>query len=255
MTQDDQVGAVRFLSFNYRQCHVISHLDEITSQALVDAVLDEQLVRERVFRDNWRTLSARIRFQGESLLLKIPRARNSRRWERFLTRFRESDALRTFRHLERMPAMGFAAPEPVLACERRQGGMVTDSFVCYRFVEGRPAGPEDAPKILVALNKLHQLGYVRSDAQLANFLVTGDVVTFIDFRLKKPWFLPKLHKAREVDRFLRSCPEASKFLSREQRSSGWLWLATRLESISFGIRNLKRKRRDRRKTRQQAAQK
>lgn len=242
-------------SFNYLQCHVVSHLDHTASRKLVDNVLDETLPREKVFRDNWRTLSARVRFQDESLLLKVPRARNGRKWERFLTRFRESDALRTFRHIELLGSMGFAAPDPVLACERRQGGVVVDSFVCYRFVEGRPAGPEDAGKILAALQALHNRGYLRSDAQLANFLMVDNVVFFIDFRLKKTWFLSKLQKARELDRFLRSCPGARHLLSREQASSIWLWLASRLENVSFALRNLKREMRERKKSRSRAAKK
>ncbi|MFL1466412.1 hypothetical protein ACQUWM_18280 [Marinobacter sp. DUT-3] len=234
-------------SFDYRQCRVVSNLDELASRRLVDGVFEGELPREKVFRDNWRTLSARVRFLDESLLLKVPRARNGRRWERFLTRFRESDALRTFRHIEQLSGMGFGAPDPVLACEYRHKGVVVDSFVCYRFVEGRPAGPQDASKILATLRALHERGYLRSDAQLANFLIVEESVTFIDFRLKKPRFLPRLQKAREIDRFLRSCPEARGFLSREEISSFWLRLASGLEAASFSLRSLKRRIRERRK--------
>ncbi|WP_148861665.1 lipopolysaccharide core heptose(II) kinase RfaY [Marinobacter fonticola] len=229
------------LAFDYRHYHVVSHVGEDASRELVDAVLDETLTREKVFRDNWRTLSARVRFRDESLLLKVPRARNSRRWERFLTRFRESDALRTFRHLELMSTMGFTAPVPMLACEHRPDGVVTDAFVCYRFVEGRPAEPRDALKILDALEALHRRGYLRNDPQLANFVVSGETVCFIDFRLKKPKFLPALQKARELARFLGSCPEAERLLPATVTSSGWFWLAVRLEKISLGIRKLKRR--------------
>ncbi|MEX1228065.1 MAG: lipopolysaccharide core heptose(II) kinase RfaY [Marinobacter sp.] len=237
-----------FSLFDYRHYHVVSHLDEMTSRQLLDAVLDDGMVPEKVFRDNWRTLSAKVRFHSEAFLLKVPRARNGRRWERFLTRFRESDALRTFRHLELMSSMGFAAPEPVLACESRQSGVVTDSFVCYRFVEGRAAGPEDAHRILASMQELHQRGYLRSDAQIANFLMAGETVTFIDFRLKKPWFLPKLQKTRELHRFLRSCPEARHLLSSQQSSSGWYRAAACLEDANFRFRGVKNRIRARRKS-------
>lgn len=234
-------------SFEYRQSCVVSNLDELTSRRLVDEVFDDVLPREKVFRDNWRTLSAKVRFLDEALLLKVPRARNGRRWERFLTRFRESDALRSFRHMEQLSGMGFGAPYPVLASEYRDKGVVVDSFVCYRFVEGRPAISEDAEKILTALRALHERGYLRSDAQLANFLMVDEVVTFIDFRLKKPRLLPRLQKAREIDRFLRSCPEAHGLLSQDEASSFWTWLAASLESASFRLRHLKRRKRARKK--------
>ena len=86
-------------SFQYRGYRLVTHLDESDGRALVDGILDERLTRVKTFRDNWRTLSACVRFQNDALLLKVPRARNGRRWERFLTFFRSSDALRTFRHL------------------------------------------------------------------------------------------------------------------------------------------------------------
>lgn len=234
-------------SLIYGPNRVVSRLEDSASQELVDSVSGGKLLRESVFRDNWRTLSAKVRFGDGALLLKVPRARNSRRWERFLTLFRESDALRTFRHIEQLSDLGFGAPQPVLACERRRRGVVVDSFVCYRFVEGRPAEPKDAEQILAELQALHRKGYLRSDAQLANFLMVDGTVTFIDFRLKKPRFLPQLQKAREIDRFLRSCPEARRLLSGAEASSFWLRLASSLESASFGLRNFKRRVRNRRK--------
>lgn len=234
----------------YRQgsWQLMSALDQADSVELMDTVLTGAIQRVQVFRDNWRTLSAHVRFQDQELLLKVPRARNGRRWERLLTWFRGSDVARSFRHLEQMAAMGFEAPTAVLACERRERGFVTDSFLCYRFVEGRRAGPDDVPQVLEVLRGLHQKGYLRTDAQIANFLVTGNnEIVFIDFRLKKPWFLPALQKARELDRFIRSCPEARAYLTPGEASSRWLWLAGRLEGASFAVRRFKRQFRDRRK--------
>lgn len=227
-------------SYSHKRWSLVSRLDEGSSIALLDAVIDGSITREEIFRDDWRTLSARIRFRGEGVLLKVPRARNGRRWERFLTRFRGSHAIRYFRHMELMAAMGFPAPEPVMACERRDRGVVTDSFICYRYVEGRPAGSKDAPRVLDALRSLHRQGYLRTDAQIANFLVSGDSIVFIDFRLKKPWFLSDLRKARELDRFIRSCPEARAVLTDREASPWRFWIAARLEDFSFGIRRLKR---------------
>lgn len=235
-------------SLDYRGYRAITCTDAGTSGKILDAVIDGDIELGAVFRDNRRTLSAQMMCAGQSLLLKVPRARNGRKWERFLTRFRDSDAFRTMHHLELMRSMGFAAPEPVLAGERRAGGVVVDSFVCYRFVEGRRAVPDDAGAILTALQALHQRGYLRSDAQLANFLIVDGNVTFIDFRLKRPRWLPGLQQAREIDRFLRSCPDARRLLHPDQAASGWLRLASILENFSFGLREVKRNVRNRKKT-------
>lgn len=234
-------------SFKKDDWRLLSSIGEVASIDLMTAVLAGEVERIQVFRDNWRTLSAHVGFRDQSLLLKVPRARNNRRWERLLTLFRGSDMVRSFHHLELMASMGFDVPEAILACERRQSGFVTDSFLCYRFVEGRRAGPEDAPRVLEALRALHERGYLRNDAQIANFIVNGERIVFIDFRLKKPWFLPSLQKARELDRFVRSCPEAHKSLRPSEVSSPWFRLAGLMEASSFAIRRLKRRFRDRRR--------
>lgn len=236
------------LPLDYRDYRAITCTGASMSRHILDAVIDGDVELGTVFRDNRRTLSAQVTCAGQSLLLKVPRARNGRKWERFLTRFRESDAFRTVRHLELMRSMGFAAPEPVLAGERRAGGVVVDSFVCYRFVEGRRAVPDDAGAILAALEDLHQHGYLRNDAQLANFLIVDNNVTFIDFRLKRPRWFRRLQKAREIDRFMRSCPQARSLLSADQAGSGWLRLASLLEHFSFGVRMIKKNVRKRRKS-------
>lgn len=235
------------VNFNEGPWRAVSCLDDARSRELLIGINEQRIVPEQVFRDNWRTLSAQIRFQGVPLLLKVPRARNQRWWERFLTVFRGSDARRIFRHLSLMSSMGLTAPEPIIACEKRRMGVVTDAFVCYRFVEGRRAERQDAGIVLEAIRKLHRLGYLRTDAQLANFLIRDDAVVFIDFRLKKPWLLPALKKARELDRFLRSCPEARRYLTAREASSFWFRFAHGLEELSFAKRRVKRLIRDRKK--------
>lgn len=225
----------------HSQGRVISHLDQRVSNELVDAVIDNRLTRIKTFRDNWRTLSTCVRFHDDLFMVKIPRARNGRMWERLLTLFRESDALRCFRHIELMAKLGFYAPEPVLGWEHRQKGVVVNSFVCYRFVAGRGAQPADAERVLAELRAFHRRGYLRGDAQLANFLIADGKVTFIDFRLKKPFFFRKLRQAGELNRFIRSCPEAQAFVGEQVARSAWFRLASLREEIWFGLRRLKKR--------------
>lgn len=220
---------------------LVSVLSPVTTNQLAGAVISDTIQRDKVFRDNRRTLSARVVFDGNRLILKVSRARNRRRWERFLTRFRGSDAVRTFHHLRLAGQLDFHAPDPVLAGEKMCGGVVVDSFLIYQYSEGRPASEEDSLAVLNSLRALHSKGYVRNDAQLANFLIGEDgEVVFIDFRLRRPRCLPALQKFRELDRFLRSCPSAELHLTRAETSSAWFRLARVLENFSFARRRWKR---------------
>ncbi|TGN38522.1 protein kinase family protein [Marinobacter confluentis] len=228
--------------------HLLYTQEDDKARAFLTAYLAEGLQREQTFRDNWRTLSAQIRFENESLLLKIPRARNGRRWERLLSFFRGSDAVRSFRQLQLMPSLGLDSPQPVIAGEARRRGFVVDSFLCYRFVDARRAEKQDAPLVLKAILRLHSQGYLRSDAQLANFLIRPDgSVVFIDFRLKKPRILSGLSKAKELDRFFRSCPEARADYANEEKVTVWLMIARYLGDFEFATRALKRRLRNKKR--------
>lgn len=236
-----RTGAV--YEFRVEDWMLLSRLSEEDAKALWAAVLDGSLERPHVFRDNWRTLSARVVFRGEDLMLKIPRARNKRRWERLLTFFRGSDAARHFRHLLLMKDLGFSAPVPVLAAERKLHGTVIDSFVIYRYLEGRPASANDAGAVLSQLLALHEKGYLRNDPQLANFLISEGRVHFIDFRLKKPLLFRSLARYRELIRFLASAGLPDAQLPVPVRRSAWFLVARWLEQGSVGFRQWKKSRR------------
>ena len=230
------------LEFHHRNYSVHSRVDQALAQSIVDSVLDNSVERKQVFRDDSRTLSARIRIDSmdDDLLLKIPRNRNRRRWERVLTFFRGSDVSRSLNHLDRMRDLGFAVPEPVLACEYRQAGMVVDSFLVYRYVEARKATGADAGLIISGLTRLERLGYVRTDAQLANFLIRGNEPVFIDFQLKSAGLLAPLAGARQLSRLIRSCPSAADFLPLETRNSFWLAMARFIEEFQLSLKRFKR---------------
>lgn len=213
-------------------------------KSLVDRILDNKIEAQHVFKDHQRTLSARIQLNDQSIMLKIPRARNRRNWERFLTLFRSGEGVRIHRNLTLLQELGLNAPYPLLAGEKRKFGFVVDSFACYAFEEGQPAGANDAEKVLLALLHLHQLGYIRTDPQSANFLLSDRGVVFIDFRLKKPMMFPALNKNLELAKFLRVYPEARNFLpTNKARSLSFRfaeWLEWRLFCIRRGKRGLKR---------------
>ncbi|SFR85333.1 heptose II phosphotransferase [Marinobacter daqiaonensis] len=235
------------IDLSHRGYHlrINSELGADNGRRLLDDILDNTIEYQRVFKDHARTLSVRVDFDQKDLLLKVPRARNRRGWERMLTLFRSSEGLRTFQNLKRIRQLGFFAPTPVLAAEKRRFGMVTDSLVCYEFAEGRPAADEDAPQVLEALRELHSLGAIRTDPQPANFLISDDRVIFIDFRLKIPRILGSLRTDLELAKFLRVFPAARHHLPQaKMRSASFRraeWLERRIHQFREQRRALKRR--------------
>ena len=228
-------------SFLYRGYRIRSTEDEALTRRFLDSILRKSYEVQRVFKDSKSTYAAQLKIEDESLVLKIPRSRLRRKWEKLLTLVRDSESFRTFENLKMMLQLGFKAPVPLLAGEKRRKGFVVDSFCCYRFEEGREAGPSDAQAVVEELLRLHDKGYLRSDAKPANFLMTDEGVTFIDFRLKRPVIFPRLKLLMELAHFVQVYPESLKFVPDEIQNSNLFALAGWFEQKTVGIKQARRR--------------
>jgi len=215
--------------------------NERLSRALEDG--DYQEVE--VFKDNRQTYSALIRLHGQSYVLKIPRDRNNRLWQRVLSLFRASEAARHYRSMARLRELGLKGPEPVVAVERRRWGVVLDSRLLYRFRKGRKATREDAPLILPHLLALHDAGYLRNDPHAKNYLIDDGDVVFIDFRLTRPVLLRRFRLQRELALFLKTSPAAWDYLPGDIVCSWSLRLAVAFDEAARLIRHARRRLRGR----------
>lgn len=234
-------SVTRFEKITFRGFTIATMCSADLATQLVSAVIDQTLQFQKKYRDNKRTLSAQFIFDDHHLILKIPRARNSRIWERFLTLFRPSESRRIHDSQLKLQELSFIGPTPILAAERRTMGCVVESFVIYRYLDGVPGQEKDAQEILSNLIGLHERGYLRGDPQLVNFIIDKGDVQFIDFKLKKPFFLPKIQTYMELADFLGKCPAAQSFLPEEIEKSKQFKLAREFFEIKSAIRTLRRR--------------
>ncbi|MDB4623898.1 lipopolysaccharide kinase InaA family protein [Akkermansiaceae bacterium] len=228
-------------SLKHRGYRLRSTLDEATARQLLDDIIEKSYSVQKLFKDSRSTYAAHLQVGKESLFYKIPRARLRRTWEKLITVIRDSESFRTFDNLQLMHQLGFKAPAPLLAGEKRRNGFVVDSFCCYRFEEGKGAGANDAQQVTSELLRLHEKGYLRTDAKATNFLITEEGVSFIDFRLKKTLLFPKLKKQMELARLARVYPESLAHIPENIRTSTSFKLATWLERKNIEFKAARRR--------------
>lgn len=215
------------------------------ARRLLDDCLDNRYQVIRELKNNRHNYLARVHTAALSdLVIKQPRSRNKRIWERLMTLFRPGEAIRVQASHLKLKELGFACPDPILAAEFRSFGCVTDSFFLYRYQNGRPATKEDAPVVSHELQRLHSRGYTRGDPKVQNFLIDGGKVYFIDFKLAKPrWFLR--HSTRmEYAHFLHTMPEGIEHLPQKERESPGFRLAVWLRRAISDAKRKKREWRD-----------
>lgn len=216
---------------NYLECggyRVIAECGPDEAEALVAGIAAGSVGFDEVYKNEKKGLVATFSHPAlGKLVVKIPRARNRRQWERFLTLFRDGESFRRFKDLKHFRELGFNGPEPVLAAEKRISGMVTDGFYIYRFVRGRLADNRDYNLIVPELLRLHRRGYIRRDPRVANYVIGDDgKVFFIDFKLKKPRLMNRVRCVTEFRRFLLGCPEGAAYSDQAADSKVIYFLAS-----------------------------
>lgn len=139
----------------------------------------------RTLKDDNRSLVQLIRINGKRYIFKVPKEKNRRKWQRFLSIFRGGESIRECQHLENIVLNGFNAPKPFLAVEKKKFGMTVDSFSVSEYIESRESTIEDLDIICTSLKEIHKKGFLHGDSQMANFLLTEGRTYLIDCKLLK----------------------------------------------------------------------
>ncbi len=176
------------------------------------AVVAGDFAEKTVFKSDGRTYSALIEIGSKACVLKIPHDRNRRLSQRMLSFFRPSMAVRQMESMVQLRQLGFRAPEPLCAGERRLMGVLTDSFLLYEYAEGRKATRDDAALLTPELLRLHEMGFMRNDPHAKNYLIDDEGVVFIDATLRRPRWFRTLSLRRELVRFTDSSPMAVAYI-------------------------------------------
>lgn len=145
----------------------------------------ENIKIEKVFKDDNRSKVSLFTFEQEKLVFKVPREKNSRKWQRFLSVFRGSESYREFMQAEKINNAGLLTYKPILALEKRKHGFVVDSYFICEYLLGETGSIKYLKVIEDELDKIHESGYLHGDSQLVNFIIDNKHVYIIDSKFSK----------------------------------------------------------------------
>lgn len=219
---------------------VWTRLPEPLAEKIVGKVLNNELDFTAVLKDKSKCLVALFdQADVGKLVLKVPRDRNGRLWERILTLFRQGESVRQYQNMEALESLGLKGPAPVLAAEKRQNGLVIDSFYIYTFIEGREGRWTDLGLIVDTLIPLYRMGFCRTDPRVANHIINGNEVFLIDFRVKRPVPFNGLRCAMEYSRLVNDYEAALKIGDYIGTPRWVAKLAWHLQRLNLNIRKAK----------------
>lgn len=150
----------------------------------IENILEKKYEDIKVLKDDKRSLVKIIKMNDKNYVLKIPREKNKRKWQRVINIFRGSDSFRNFKMMEKLKKMGILSTEAVLALEKRNPFLV-DSLLIMELLEGEKITEKNYLDVIETLKKLHLKGYLHGDSQIQNFMLKNGEIYLIDLRLQK----------------------------------------------------------------------
>ena len=78
-------------------------------------ILEKEYEIIKVLKDDKRSLVEIIEINQGKFILKIPKEKNNRKWQRFINIFRGSDSFRNYKTMDKLEKMGIARARGVLA--------------------------------------------------------------------------------------------------------------------------------------------
>lgn len=191
----------------------------------IDAVLNKNYEDIKILKDDKRSLVKLIKINSIEYVLKIPREKNNRKWQRFVNIFRGSDSFRNFYMMKKLKEIGIKSTEGVIALEKRTP-LVVDSILVMKFLEGEEVKENDYRKVVEAIDLIHSKGYLHGDSQIQNFMIKNGEVYSIDLRLQKNIY-GSIGRMYEFIYLRESCPQID-FLYNDIKNKlgfkiAWLW--------------------------------
>lgn len=189
--------------------------DEYEGKELFNKVNIGDYQVTEVLKDTFRSQVKRIVIDGKDLVLKIPNEKNTRNWIRFLTWFRVGEAFKNIKGMQLLREKDILTTEPILAAEKRNAGMVVDSWLLYEYLEGNACVdiPASHAGVVKVLAKIHRENLLHGDPQIRNFIKKGEKIYTIDSNPKTPGFTG-FDKGYEWAYLRKSYPGIEKFFGQ-----------------------------------------
>jgi heptose II phosphotransferase len=154
-----------------------------------DAIENKNYELIQILKDDKRSYVALIEIDNKKIIYKIPREKNKRKWQRFLSVFRGSESKREHENIEKTKRLGFNCAKPIISAEEKCGLFVIDSYFLYFYIDGIQAKSDSADEVSKILSKIHQLGFLHGDSQLENFIISNEnEIYLIDTKFIKNFY-------------------------------------------------------------------
>lgn len=152
-------------------------------------ILEKNYTLVKVLKDTNRNYVSLIEINDKKYVYKEARNEHKIPQRKFLTIFKNGEAVETLKNINNLINMGFSEyVRPLVAVNQRKKGMINFSFLLMEYIEGK----EDRGQIKRIINKMkiiHKKGYYHGDFNPSNIIFSKENKLYIlDTQGKKSKF-------------------------------------------------------------------
>ena len=210
-------------SKEYNNWNFIGNIE--SGKDMLSLILEKKYEDISILKDDKRSLVKIIKMNGNNYVLKVPREKNNRKWQRIINIFRGSDSFRSFQMMNKLEGLGIESTKAIIAAEKRTP-FVVDSLLVMDLLNGEEIHKEYYLKVIEKLGDIHKKGYLHGDSQIQNFMLKDDKIYSIDLRLQKNIY-GNIGKMYEFIYLRESCKEIDEYYdeirNRWSFKIAWLW--------------------------------
>lgn len=160
---------------------------------LAKNIVDKKNVKIlKEYKNTERNYVVEVFYNNEKYILKSSKNEINIPQRKYFSMLKKGEAVTTLLNVTKIRAKGFRELyAPYLAMERRNHGILQESYLITEFIEGEILSPYqdrrsiEMPIIVKLLEKIHKEGYWHGDANPSNFINSSSGVRIIDTKLKK----------------------------------------------------------------------
>ncbi|MEP2771704.1 MAG: lipopolysaccharide core heptose(II) kinase RfaY [Fulvivirga sp.] len=173
---------MRILQYKDWRLLISDNLSDDEARSYFDVVKNNKFSLIESLKDHHRSVVKRIAIDDCDLVLKIPAEKNKRKWIRLLTWFRLGEAFKNMKGMVKLWSKGIKTTLPIIAAEKRSSGMVVDSWLIYKYLDGTTCldHPEHYGAVVKKLSEMHTKNILHGDPQIRNFIHQKGEIFVID---------------------------------------------------------------------------
>ena len=120
-------------SKEYNNWNIIGNIE--SGKDMLSLILEKKYEDISILKDDKRSLVKIIKMNGNNYVLKVPREKNNRKWQRIINIFRGSDSFRSFQMMNKLEGLGIESTKAIIAAEKRTP-FVVDSLLVTDLLNG-----------------------------------------------------------------------------------------------------------------------